>query len=538
MASIRPSAAGFLPPASPAGPVIYDGGVMKKGLLAAIFLVGMAATEASMASKLPEPAWNKLPRWRGFNLLGLFYKGDWSEGGFKESDFQWLSELGFNFVRLPMDYRYWIKDGDWRKFDETTLQKIDQAVEWGRKYNIHVLINFHRAPGYTVAQPSEVKSLWTDPEVQEVCALHWATFARRYKGIPSRNLSFNLFNEPSGTDPKTHAKVVKIMVDAIRKEDPDRLVICDSLNYGNTPSGELLPLKVGIATRGYSPFQLTHYKASWVGDNSGWPQPTWPIMRGMNMFLYANDEPDSGKNRSPLILKCALKNETVIAVKVHAVTSAATLAVSVDGKRVLEKSFKAGPGEGEWKESKHLDEWDIDQCIYDKDYTAKLPAGTREIRVENVAGDWMTISEVRLKPFPGAPGDEAVIKVTNADWGAKQGTFVVGPDGRATVEGASAIEADRETLWRNNIMPFKALEDKGIGIFVGEWGSFNSTPHDVVMRWAEDCLANWKRAGWGWAMWEFRGSFGIIDSERSDVKYEDFHGHKLDRALLDLLQRY
>ena len=34
MASIRPSAAGFLPPASPAGPVIYDGGVMKKGLLA------------------------------------------------------------------------------------------------------------------------------------------------------------------------------------------------------------------------------------------------------------------------------------------------------------------------------------------------------------------------------------------------------------------------------------------------------------------------------------------------------------------------
>ena len=36
-------------------------------------------------------------------------------------------------------------------------------------------------------------------------------------------------------------------------------------------------------------------------------------------------------------------------------------------------------------------------------------------------------------------------------------------------------------------------------------------------------------------MWEFRGSFGIIDSGRADVDYEDFRGHKLDRKLLDLL---
>jgi hypothetical protein len=35
-----------------------------------------------------------------------------------------------------------------------------------------------------------------------------------------------------------------------------------------------------------------------------------------------------------------------------------------------------------------------------------------------------------------------------------------------------------------------------------------------------------------------RGTFGILDSERSDVVYEDWHGHKLDRALLELLQRY
>ena len=111
-----------------------------------------------------------------------------------------ISKLGFNFVRLPMDYRFWIKDGDWEQFDEATLQEIDQAVAWGGKYGIHVAINFHRAPGYTVASPPEKTSLWTDPETQRVCAKHWAMFARRYRGIPMQRLSFNLMNEPAQVD--------------------------------------------------------------------------------------------------------------------------------------------------------------------------------------------------------------------------------------------------------------------------------------------------------------------------------------------------
>jgi endoglucanase len=54
----------------------------------------------------------------------------------------------------------------------------------------------------------------------------------------------------------------------------------------------------------------------------------------------------------------------------------------------------------------------------------------------------------------------------------------------------------------------------------------------------QDCLENWKEAGWGWALWNFRGSFGVLDSGRADVQYEDFHGHKLDRTMLDLLRKY
>jgi endoglucanase len=97
---------------------------------------------------------------------------------------------------------------------------------------------------------------------------------------------------------------------------------------------------------------------------------------------------------------------------------------------------------------------------------------------------------------------------------------------------------DRDRLDQLCILPFQGLETRGARIFVGEWGCWNRTPHDITLRWMRDFLELWKKAGWGWALWCFRGSFGILDSARPDVRYEDFRGHKLDRAMLELLQQF
>ena len=72
----------------------------------------------------------------------------------------------------------------------------------------------------------------------------------------------------------------------------------------------------------------------------------------------------------------------------------------------------------------------------------------------------------------------------------------------------------------------------------GEGGTYNKTPHKVVLAWLRDVLEILTSNGIGLALWNFRGSFGILDSDRKDVKYEDFHGHKLDRKLLELLQEF
>jgi len=245
------------------------------------------------------PHWR--PRWRGFNLLEKFHR-DWNNQPFVEDDFRLIAQLGFNFVRLPMDYRTWIQEGDWTKFNEAVLQQIDQAVAWGEKYRIHVMINFHRAPGYTVASPPEERRLWTDPEAQRVCALHWATFARRYRGFPSERLSFNLMNEPAGVEPEVYVAVVKPIIEAIRREDPDRLIVSDGLPWGTRPILELAELNVAQATWGYPPMPLTHYQASWVRGADQYPVPTWPLVIANGILAAPGKREWPPEAREPLVI--------------------------------------------------------------------------------------------------------------------------------------------------------------------------------------------------------------------------------------------
>lgn len=328
----------------------------------------------------PDPTAARLPRWRGFNLLEKFTAG--RSGPFLETDFAWMAEWGFDFARLPLSYHCWADPNDWLNLRERTLQEIDQAVEFGRKHGVHVNLNFHRAPGYCVNPPKEPLDLWTDEKALDGCAFHWAHFAKRYRGRPNSQVSFDLLNEPGDIPEASYVRVVKRLVQAIRAEDPQRLIVADGLKWGTKPVLGLADLGVAQSTRGYAPARISHYKASWMRGSDQWPEPGWPL--------------------------------TI----------------------------------------KESDVW------------------------------------------------------------------------------------DKERLRKENIEPWLALAKHGVGVHVGECGAFQHTPHKVVLGWLRDCLELWQEAGWGWALWNLRGSFGILDSNRKDAQYEEFRGHKLDRAMLELLRAH
>jgi aryl-phospho-beta-D-glucosidase BglC (GH1 family) len=454
------------------------------------------------------------------------------DGVFLEEDFRMISELGFNYVRIPLDYRFWIKNGDWNQVDENVLKKIDRVVEWGRKYHLHVCLDLHRAPGYCANKPVESTDLWTDTAAQKACAGIWTMFAKRYKGIPNSRLSFELINEPLTPSEEAYVKVAKILVDAIRKEDPKRLIIADGGDYARVPVDGLLPLQVAEEAHGYDPFGITHYLAAWIPGAMSWPVPQWPSPV-VTSYIYG---PLKAEYRAPWVVEGFFDKPSDLRLHILTVSVLSDIQILADGKVIFDKKLDPGPaGKGEWKESSFQKEWNLYHALFDKDYFAPLPPNTRQIDIEIPSGEWMSFSELEIKPHDG--GHSILIRPSSQDWGQKAATLYLTPDGYPDPDKNTAIEG-KDWLWKKDVAPWLRLQSMGTRIFMGEWGVYNQTPHDVTLRWMKDSLQNWKDAGWGWALWNFRGPFGIMDSGRKDVKYEEWEGHKLDREMLNLLQAY
>lgn len=100
-----------------------------------------------------------------------------------------------------------------------------------------------------------------------------------------------------------------------------------------------------------------------------------------------------------------------------------------------------------------------------------------------------------------------------------------------------SVQCDRATLERH-YAPWGALVRQGIGVHCGEGGAYNKTPHDVFLGWMTDVLEILLSHDIGWALWNFRDSFGVVDSGREDIAYETIDGQQVDGKLLRLLQRY
>ena len=126
---------------------------------------------------------------------------------------------------------------------------------------------------------SEPLDLWTDEKALDACAFQWAQLARRFKGVPAERLSFDLLNEPANVSEENYVRVVRRLAQAIRAEDPDRLIIADGLRWGRDPVFSLADLGIAQSTRGYDPMEISHYQASWIQGSDKWAAPTWPLKK-------------------------------------------------------------------------------------------------------------------------------------------------------------------------------------------------------------------------------------------------------------------
>lgn len=121
-----------------------------------------------------------------------------------------------------------------------------------------------------------------------------------------------------------------------------------------------------------------------------------------------------------------------------------------------------------------------------------------------------------------------------APWANKDPEHNPTPEWPGTVNGEKFSKARLETYYQ----PWIELAKSGVGVHCGECGCWNKTPHEVFLAWFRDVLDILTAHRIGYALWNFRGDFGILDSGRQDVDYRDWHGHKLDAKLLALLKEH
>lgn len=464
---------------------------------------------------------------KGFNLLGKFDAG-WSNTGFQEEEFEIIKDLGFNFARLPLDYRTYTRTGNWDVFIEEECSEIDDAVEWGQEYGIHICLNLHRAPGYcvnnAVLPANQDLDLWTNPVAQEAFINHWEFFAERYRDVPYTELSFNLINEPGDIDEGTYFSVMKKAVDRIQRINPDRIIFVDGLKHGR----ELVTSFKGIkniiqAIHVYDPFTLTHYKASWVPGSDSWPIPVWP-MTDISQYLYGPVKPEY---QSPLDFEGSFSNGTEITVNVQQVSVRSTLQIRLDENEVYKKEFVCGPEPGDdWTQIINT-QWGY-QNISGKDYSVVLPSDGTRLTFANIDGDWMTYNKITIRSTTGI----VEIIPANTTWGIKQDTYKITPDGKITdTEGNPVVPLTSLT----NALELAATEN--IPVMVQEFGVYNQTPHPVTLDYLSDVVSAMNRNKTGYAMWNLIGTMGIINSGRSDCNYEAYRGRLLDRQMTTIIQR-
>ncbi len=253
----------------------------KSGALAVVSLSGLGVQTSSKSKK----STLKFPRYRGFNLLAKF-SGWGPRKKFAEEDLEIMAEWGFDFARIPMSYWNWASKDDWYKINEDILKDIDKVVELGKQYKVHINLNLHRVPGYCInGRHLEPMDLFDDnPEnmqkALDAVVYHWKLFAKRYKGITSSQLSFDLINEPPAMKEETrYVEIVKALVKGIREEDPNRLIVVDGKDVGRNPVYGIADMDLVQSTRGYDPMSVSHYTANWVPEDAFETKspPTWPL---------------------------------------------------------------------------------------------------------------------------------------------------------------------------------------------------------------------------------------------------------------------
>lgn len=151
-----------------------------------------------------------------------------------EEDVSDLARLGGNLMRVSFGKLPMISKKPPYELNEEAFLRLDNIIRWAKKYNIHVVIDPHTAPGFRrlfTTEPTD--EFWKDYRWHDYLVNLWSSVAKRYSKEGEVIAGYDLLNEPSvprgfmTNSPGDWNALVRRLVSEIRLHDTLHWIIVE-----------------------------------------------------------------------------------------------------------------------------------------------------------------------------------------------------------------------------------------------------------------------------------------------------------------------
>lgn len=185
-----------------------------------------------------------------------------------ESDIRNIKNMGFDHVRVPVDYI--VLQDDEGNLKEKGFQHLEDCRRWCENYGLNMIIDLHECYGYSFDPLKDMdrKKFFFDKDLQERFLSLWRVIAERFRDYPDQ-VAFEPLNEVVLMEVKdAWNDLASRYIRMMREAAPDSYLIIGGVCYNNVNTVKLLDVpvdnKVVYNFHCYDPMIFSHQGAYWI----------------------------------------------------------------------------------------------------------------------------------------------------------------------------------------------------------------------------------------------------------------------------------
>ena len=185
----------------------------------------------------------------------------------QEDDFARLEQLGFDFVRIPIDeVQFWDEDGN--QLPEA-WELLTNAINLAEKHHLRVVVDLHIIRSHRFLDNDNSNTLFTSEKSQQDLINLWYQLSDVLKGYSNDSVAYEFMNEPVAPEHEQWNVVVEKVHKALRQVEPQRTLVIGSnrwqdyetIKYLRVPEGDK---NIILSFHYYHPMVITHRYARWT----------------------------------------------------------------------------------------------------------------------------------------------------------------------------------------------------------------------------------------------------------------------------------